>query len=91
MSSVQVKAIQTLFKGVPGVKPVFSPKNKKTFKPAEAIKKSVAKPAKKERVKSPTVSKAPVKKEAAAKSKQFKELAYTPKTPPVDLRGFENK
>ncbi|MEI8136783.1 MAG: hypothetical protein WCH21_05585 [Bacteroidota bacterium] len=91
MSSVQVKAIQTLFKGVPGVKPAFSPNNKKKFKLSEPIKKSVAKPTKKEKTKNPTVSKSPAKKNIAAKSKQFKELTYAPKTPPVDLRGFENQ
>ena len=39
MSSVQVKAIQTLFKGVPGVKPAFSPNNKKKFKLLDYLKK----------------------------------------------------
>jgi hypothetical protein len=93
MSSVPVQAIKNLVKGVPGVKPVSTKSKRRTF--AEIDKAHTPKPVKEKLVKAAKTKKTaspkpPREPKQPTKSKQFTEIAYTPKTPPVDLRGFEN-
>jgi hypothetical protein len=97
MSSVQVKAIQNLTKNIPGVTSPVQKRKYKTF--AQINKENKSKPVKTtskktttfEKPKKTSTTKLPNQSKNTAKSKQFTEVAYTPKTPPVDLRGFENK